>query len=374
MSRRKALVAGASGVVGYAAVAHLAGLDGWDVVGVSRRPPARLAATGAELRALDLTDADACEAACAELGDVTHLVYAALYEKPGLFAGWRERDQMERNLAMFANLLGPLARSAPGLEHVTLMQGTKAYGAHVSREIPLPARERAPRHPHENFYWLQEDHLRSTQAGAGWTFTILRPQVVFGEALGSNMNAIPALGAYAAALRLAGRPLSYPGGEPTITEAVDADLLARAIVWAGTSPQCAGEVFNITNGDVFTLRELWPALADAFGMAVGEPEPMSLAASTAELQPAWEAVVDRFGLAAPRGLDELVGQSFLYADMLLGAGRRTAGRPTLVSTVKARQAGFADCTDTEDMFRRVIGRLQDQRVLPPRDWPPAGAR
>jgi nucleoside-diphosphate-sugar epimerase len=302
---------------------------------------------------------------------VTHLVYAALYEKPGIFAGWHERDQMERNLAMFANLLGPLARHAAGLRHVTLLQGTKAYGAHVpGAQVALPARERAARHPHENFYWLQEDHLRAATAAAGdrWAWTILRPQVVFGEAFGSNLNALPALGVYAAARRLAGLPLAFPGGAPTISEAVDADLLARAVEWAATTPGCAGEAFNITNGDVFELREVWPALADAFGMEVGEPEPFRLAEHVPELQRAWDEVVGRFGLVAPRDLGELVGQSFLYADALLGTGRERAGRPTLVSTVKVRQAGFADCVDTEDMFRRLVGRLQDARVFPPRAW------
>ena len=103
-------------------------------------------------------------------------------------------------------------------------------------------------------------------------------------------------------------------------------------------------------------------------MAVGEPRPRSLATSVPELQAAWAEVVGWFGLRAPVDLGELVGQSFLYADVILGHGRDAARRPTLVSTIKARQAGFADCVDTEDMFRRSIARLQDQRIFPPRDW------
>ncbi len=72
---------------------------------------------------------------------MTHLVYAALFEKPGLVAGWRERDQMETNLQMFRNILDPLTDHASGLEHVTLLQGTKAYGAHVAT-MTVPGRER----------------------------------------------------------------------------------------------------------------------------------------------------------------------------------------------------------------------------------------
>ena len=39
MAKNKVLVAGASGLVGFAAVRHFASLEDWDVVGVSRRIP-----------------------------------------------------------------------------------------------------------------------------------------------------------------------------------------------------------------------------------------------------------------------------------------------------------------------------------------------
>ena len=42
------------------------------------------------------------------------------------------------------------------------------------------------------------------------------------------------------------------------------------------------------------------------------------------------------------------------------------GGATLVSTIKLRQAGFGDCVDTEDMFRRLVSRLQERHLLPPR--------
>ena len=72
----KILVAGASGLVGHAAIDHFASLADWEVVGVSRRIPADL--PGAELLSVDLTDPAACESAFAAMDDVTHLVYAAL--------------------------------------------------------------------------------------------------------------------------------------------------------------------------------------------------------------------------------------------------------------------------------------------------------
>jgi hypothetical protein len=86
----KVLVAGVSGVVGYAAAQQFAADPAWDVIGVSRRRPERLGRV--HHVALDLGDADACRRAAAAWGDMTHLVYAALYEKPGLIPGWYERD------------------------------------------------------------------------------------------------------------------------------------------------------------------------------------------------------------------------------------------------------------------------------------------
>jgi nucleoside-diphosphate-sugar epimerase len=298
---------------------------------------------------------------------VTHLVYAALFEKPGLVAGWRERDQMETNLRMFRNLLDPLVSEGGPLEHVTLLQGTKAYGGHVAT-VPIPARERTPRHPHENFYFLQEDHLLAQHAGAGdtWSWTILRPQVILGESLGSNMNLVPAIGAYGAVLREAGVPLHFPGGAPSVLEVVSAELLALAIAWAGTSPNARNEVFNVTNGDVMVWRYAWPAIADALGMAVGEDRTMSLAEEMPRRAAEWTAIVDRYELRGPRSLDDFVGQSFVYADLLFGLGRTAVPLPQVVSTIKIRQAGFTDCLDSEDDLVRWFERLQARRLLPPR--------
>ena len=62
--------------------------------------------------ALDLRDGAACRAASDTLVGVTHVVYAALFEKPGLIPGWREQDQMATNLAMMRNLMDPLLAAA----------------------------------------------------------------------------------------------------------------------------------------------------------------------------------------------------------------------------------------------------------------------
>jgi nucleoside-diphosphate-sugar epimerase len=362
MSRSKILIAGASGLIGRAAIEHFAALDDWDVVGVSRRVPDDLVG-GADLLSVDLTDPGACNATFGRMADITHLVFAALYEKPGLISGWREKDQMEINLAMLRNLFEPLERAARGLQHVSLLQGTKAYGIHI-HPIEVPARERWPRDDHENFYWLQEDFLRDRQAGRHWRWTILRPQIVFGHAVGSPMNPIAALGVHGAICRERGRPFGYPGGPPCVQEAVDARIVARMLEWAATTPACGNETFNVTNGDVFVWPHVWPAIAEALGVEAGPPAPRLLQREMLEASATWDAIVDRYGLQ-PYGMRELVGDSFAYLDAIMASGRDRAAPPTIVSTVKARQFGFHDCTDTEDMFAYWFDRLRATKILPP---------
>lgn len=359
---KKVLVAGASGLVGFAAIRHFMTLPDWQVVGVSRRRPPGLG--DAQLVSVDLNDRARCAEVFGAMHDITHVVYAALYEKDELIAGWRDPEQMRINDEMLRNLFDPLRKVAKGLTHVTLLQGTKAYGAHVE-PVPVPARERWPRHPHANFYWLQEDFLRQSQREGGWAMTILRPQVIFGESLGSAMNPIPALGVYAEILKDEGRPLAFPGGARRIVQAVDADMLARVCAWAATSPSARDETFNVNNGEAFEWATVWPAIAEAFGMQVGEPAPMSLADEMPRRQAQWSAIHQRHGLKSPESLRDFVGLSFQYADRNFSFGDTRSAMPTLVSTVKLRQAGFQECVDTEAMFVRLIRRFQASRWLPP---------
>ncbi|HZF74390.1 MAG TPA: SDR family oxidoreductase [Acetobacteraceae bacterium] len=352
--RGRVVIAGASGLVGRAALDRFVS-DGWEVVGLSRRAPP--GATGARFVSVDLTDAAACRAALTGLG-ATHLVYAALFEKPELRAGWLQADQMETNRAMLANCVDAL--DGGPLRHVTLLQGTKAYGVHLG-QMPIPGKEDAPRHMHPNFYWLQEDHLRQRQAGRGWHWTVLRPQAVIGFALGSAMNLLSAIGTYAAVSRALGLPLVFPGRGDRITEVTDARLLASAIAWAAEAPAARDRIFNVTNGDVLTWRSLFPTVARVFGMEMGEPHPMPLPALMADKEPAWQAIVERHGLQR-HTLRELVGESWQFADFAFSRDDQAA---SLVSTIRIRQAGFGDCVDTAEMLEWWLRELQRRRILPP---------
>jgi nucleoside-diphosphate-sugar epimerase len=360
MQHKKVIVAGATGLVGNAALRHF-GASACEVVALSRRKPRDL--HGATHVQVDLTDAAQCAGAAAQLRGATHLVYAALYETSNLVDGWRDERQIATNDRMLRNLMAVLEPAAPTLRHVALLQGTKAYGVHV-RPLTVPAREgRSEMYQQPNFYWAQENFLRELQQGKAWHWSILRPVLIVGLAMGGAMDLIPPLGVYAAMLREQGRALDYPGGAARVSQAVDVDLLARAIAWAGEADAARNEAFNVTNGDVFAWQNVWPAISDALDMKPGDAVPLSLAQSFPQWIAPWEALRRKHGLISP-GLDAFVGLSFQYADYSMRHGRTDPGPPSIVSTVKINQAGFTEMMDTEDMFRKWFRLARAKGLLP----------
>jgi len=361
MTGKKVVVAGATGLVGNAALRHFGTSEPCEVVALSRRRPRNL--YGARHVPIDLTSAADCRRAAAELAGATHLVYAALYEAPQLVDGWRDEQQIKINDQMLRNLMGELEPVAPGLKHIVLLQGTKAYGVHV-RPLTVPAREgRSEMYEQPNFYWAQENFLRGLQKGKAWHWSILRPVLIVGLAMGGAMDLIPPLGVYAAMLREQGRPLDFPGGAPRVGQAVDVDLLARAIAWSGEAGTAQNEAFNVTNGDVFTWENIWPAVADALEMKPGKPVPLSLAKEYPNWIDVWDELRVRHNLVSP-GLADFVGLSFQYADYSMRYGHTESGPPSIVSTVKINRAGFTEMMDTEDMFRKWFRQAKEERLLP----------
>ncbi len=288
------------------------------------------------------------------------MVYAAVHELPGLVPGWSDPTQMRINEALLTNLLDALRGS--DLQHLSLLQGTKAYGAHV-HPIRVPSRESEPRDDHPNFYWLHEDLARERAKAEGWTFTIWRPQLIVGPNYGVVMNIPPVIGAYAAIRRAEGLPFSYPGGATRAWEAVDTRILAEAMSWACDAPNAAGEIFNITNGEVFDLRDMWPALADTLGVETGDDSPLAMSHYLPARADVWERIVTDRGLRQIPLL-ELLGESHYYADVCLNAFGETPPPATFLSTVKLRQAGFDRSMNTEESFCHWLGVLMERGILP----------
>ena len=357
------LIIGASGLVGTAAAIEFADA-GWNVVTASRREPELLAGRGFRHIKLDLMDAAACEAATQTLKEVTHVVYTAVFELPGLIDGWTDPVQIETNGQMLRNIIEPLRKEA-NLHHVSLLQGTKAYGITAGNEMRVPARESQARVNHPNFYWLQEDYLTATAANNGFGISIFRPQLIVGPNHGVVMNLPPVIGIYAAIRRELELPFSFPGGATWVWEAAVARLVGGALLWAAESPNAVGETFNLTNGEVFSFRDMWPAMAETLGVETGPDEANSLAEYIPAHADVWQRVVERHKLRSIP-LDDLLGESHFYADMCLNYGANESPPPIFVSTVKIRDAGFTKAWNTEDSFCDWLKDLIDRKILPPK--------
>ena len=169
-----------------------------------------------------------------ELGGVTHLVYAALYERPGLVAGWQEEEQIRTNDLMLRNLLGPIERARRPCATSPCCRAPRPMACMSGRSPCPPARTARRCTSSRTSTGTRSAICASAQEGKAWSWSILRPVLIVGCSVGSAMNVIPALGVYAAMMRRAGKTrLDYPGGVGRVAQAVDADLLARAIAWSG---------------------------------------------------------------------------------------------------------------------------------------------
>ena len=108
MPKLKALIAGATGVVGRNLLRHLLATGDWEVVTLSRRKPDVEGAY--EHIAIDLLDAAQCQAKLAHLSDVTHIFYVAVATNPDPLSP----AIINNNLAMLRNLVENIEPVAAG--------------------------------------------------------------------------------------------------------------------------------------------------------------------------------------------------------------------------------------------------------------------
>jgi len=358
MPDRRAIVVGVTGISGNNLAEHLLA-RGWDVTGVSRRPPRAL--SGVRHVAVDITDREATRAALRG-ADPTHLFYCT----------WSRRESEAENIAvnggMLSNVLAAV-EDAPDLTHVALVTGLKHYlgpfEAYGRTDPPdTPFREEQDRLPYENFYYAQEDILFESARQAGFSWSVHRPHTMIGWAIGNFMNMGVTLALYGAICRETGSPFVFPGSPQQwngITDVTDARLLARQLEWAATEPAAANQAFNIVNGDVFRWRRMWGVLAEGLGVQPapypGHPTPLE--EQMAQAGPIWDDIVQRHGL---QPLQLTVMASWWHSDADLS-------RPleTFTDMGKSRRFGFLDYHSTDRSFLDLFDRLRAERIIPSLD-------
>jgi nucleoside-diphosphate-sugar epimerase len=344
------LVAGAQGVSGSAAVQHWSRISDTKVYGLSRRKADPI--DGVEHISVDLLNLADVRQKLEAIRNVTHIVFGAYIEKPTA----AEKSQV--NVAILRNLLDVVEGTSPALKHITFYQGGKAYGADLG-PFKTPAREDDPRLMPPNFYYDQEDFLRQRQQGKQWHWTALRPEAVCGFAVGNPMNLAMVIAVYAVISKELGLPLRFPGTEKAyraLYQVTSADILAKASIWAGNSPDAENGIFNITNGDYFRWQHMWPRIAKMFHLEVADPVPMPLATYMADKAPLWDAIVRKYKLQAIP-YDQVA--TWAFGDFIFNSEF-----DNITSTIKARNAGFHDCIDTEVMFQEFFASLRRNQVIP----------
>lgn len=364
--QNRILIAGASGLVGGAALTRFANRADWKVTGLSRRKP-WIPLGDADHLSVDLLDRAACGEVFGRMSDVSHVIFAALNERDDdIFAGWSDPDQIAKNEAMLANLFDPLIAVAKDFRHISILHGGKAYGVHVpGYPVPLPMYEDASRHPGDNFYYRQHDYLAARQKGQAWSWTIFRPGPIFGAAFGANMSPLIVLAVFGALCKEAGEDLPMPTGRTELIEPSDSDLIAEGLEWATRTPAARNEIFNINNGDLLSRHEAFPILARCLNIPLGPPRRFDINDEIARLADLWPRMVAKYKLNAPSDLGELFGNSLQTSR---GWSADTAPenilRSGFSSNIKIRQAGFHSCVDNRVMLEKHIQRMQELRMIP----------
>lgn len=348
--KRVNLVAGALGVAGRGLLDELGKREGHKTIGLSRRAPDF--ETTADFISVDLTSATDCLEKLGSLGDVTNVYFAAYApaETP--------QQEVETNLLMLSNLISTIDKVSPKLEHVCVVHGSKWYGNHLG-PYKTPARENDPRHMPPNFYYDQQDWIESFQKGKRWAWTSYRPHGLCGVSVGSPMNQLLALAVYASISKELGLSLRFPGKSGafrSVYQFTDARLLARAMIWGGAQDSYTNCAFNLTNGDVDRWENIWPNIANLFGLEPGGVQNISLAAFMADKQPVWDQVVSRHGLKHYE-ISKLVNWKF--ADWVYSS------EFDQISSLDAfRQTGWSENLRADVMFAQQIQQLRAEKIIP----------
>jgi nucleoside-diphosphate-sugar epimerase len=348
-----ALITGGTGIAGGNLAALLVE-QGWKVYGLARKP----SSTGGVIPVkADLLDLEGLTVALRDIAP-TNLFYCTWLRQP------TEGDNVEVNGRMIENLFAAV-RGKP-LQHAALVTGTKHYlgpfESYGQTAAETPFRENTPRLPGLNFYYTQEDVLFREAAAQGFAWTVHRAHSMIGYALGNAMNMGQTLAVYGTLCRESGEPFVFPGSHEQwnfLTDVSDARIVAQQLLWAATTPAAYGQAYNISNGDNFRWRWLWPQLASYFGVEWQGPP----AGKTVPLEPRmqdapqrWLAIAEKHKLVE-RDVNQLA--SWWHTDADLGRTLECVNDMT-----ESRVRGFCAYQPTPASFFNLFDRLLVERLIP----------
>jgi nucleoside-diphosphate-sugar epimerase len=372
-----ALITGANGITGSAILDHLVKhttSEEWSRIIITSRSPLTLDIKDARVEFIALDFSKSREQLVQEMSslcaDVTHAYFSSYIHKDTF------TELNIANCSLFESFLEALLEVAKGLQNCTLQTGGKYYNVHL-RPVPTPAREDQPRlaTADENFYYHQEDFLMAKQHGSSWSWNIIRPQAIIGYAVKPNgMNEALTLALYFLICKELGTEARMPTNWNYwngVEDIADARLIADLSIFASTQPQCTNQAFNVSNGDHFSWRYLWPRLAEYFGASAAPDQSFSkkdLIEGTLHLEPSleewamdkravWEKLCTKAGaLDAKRTFD---AGTWGFQDWVF---KRTWC--ATLSINKARKFGWTGHLDSYESFVDAFKKFKELGQIP----------
>lgn len=372
-----AFITGGNGITGGAITEYLAKnttADQWSKIIVTSRSPFKTSISDPRIIFIALDFSESADNLATKMkslcGDVTHAYFSSYVHKD---------DFKELNIAnssLFENFLSALRKVAPVLENVTLQTGGKHYNVHLG-PVPSPCREEDPRRTasEDNFYFPQEDFLVASQKGQKWTWNVVRPEAIIGWTVKPNgMNSAMTFALYFIICKELGLEASMPTNQ-LYWEGYDdvscAQLIADLTIFVSTHPRCVNEAFNITNGDYFEWRYLWPRLASYFGASATpdqkfvKPRPeegsvqldTSLAEWSKDKREVWNRICEKANL--PQAKATFDSGTWAYQDWVF---QRTWS--ATLSINKARKFGWNGHIDTHQAFVASFQKFKDLGQIP----------
>ncbi|MDT3405440.1 SDR family oxidoreductase [Mucilaginibacter terrae] len=350
--KRVALIVGGNGIVGRNMAKYLQTRDIWDdvIITSNREPDFETEATFVRM---DLTDPAAVEKNSTTLANVSHVFYAAYIEKKTL------AEQTSTNVQLLQNLVLGLEEIAPGFKHLTFIQGGKAYGAHLGK-YKTPALETDSRHFPPNFYYSQQDFLIKQSEGKAWSWTAVRPDIMVGFAVGNPMNMANLIAVYATLCKELNVPFRFPGSDQAyrvLVNITDSEILGKGMEYAALHEECYGQIYNITNGDIFRWEQIWPKIADYFKVQMDSPITFPLTDYMSDKEEVWADIVERYGLKA-HTIKELA--NWLFGDFIFNVEA-----DAFFDVNKFRRAGFHEMqVESFESFKNTFDELKAQHIIP----------
>lgn len=395
-----ALVLGGTGTIGTAIIRALHESGEYEIFATTRRAHLAFPA-GVKPIQVDLLDKTTLTKTLSELPPISHIFYAALYPheyKTGDEGFAKMRKQMtsagfmynrlgwvpglkrslesqfaaasnsttpgSENEQMLDNVLSVVESLPNSLVHVSLVTGGKVYGMHYSPMVykgwRTVMREDDPPAPGPSYYFFQENRVIEGAKQHGYHYTISRPPYVIGYAESSGYNILTAIIVYATLLREQGLPLIFPGDDLSAQTRLpwcDANLIGALHEWAAESGRAANQVFNISNGDPCTVKEVWEAVSEAMDMKLEfRPEGFDTTAFMKEGAKLWPEIIKK------HGLQETAYSTLTNTTELAGMAAITWDH--MYDLSKLRNAGFNHPVDTQASFKSWITTLRQERIIP----------